>query len=363
MLMTKICLITGATGFIGQHLVSELVAHDRKIVALGQTDEKYCSAVLTDHRINISTNPALTPDTFLYNDVQLYFGDISNEAFIKKVFAEITKNHMEIEYVIHLAACATIQQAAKEAEKTWKTNYEGTENLLNQCLLYQKQFPKVFKSFFYASTDKVYGEGSRQTYHETDVLKPLMYPYDQSKAKADLLVQEQAKKHNFPAVIYRFCNVYGPGDYHKSRIIPGTLYRLMYNKGNPVLKVYRDSQNVIQSFYRDMIYVKDLTSAVNLLLQYLDVKENRLIGEVFNLGTDNSYAMNDVIKEIGWDIGKKQNLTIEEVKSGEIKKQCMNYTKLNKMLGFCPKYSLSQGIKETVKWYMQHKEEINDSFI
>lgn len=360
--MTKICLITGATGFIGQHLVAELVTNGRKIIALGKANENYCPVVLTESHIKISPTPTLKPDTFLKNDVQLYFGEISDKSFIKKVFAEIAENNMEIEYVIHLAACATIQEAAKETEKTWKTNYEGTDNLLNQCLGYQKQYPSVFKSFFYASTDKVYGEGSKQSYHETDTLKPLAYPYDQSKAKADLLVQQKAKENDFPAVIYRFCNVYGPGDYHKSRIIPGTLYRLMYNKGVPVLRVYRNPDNIIKSFYRDMIYVKDLTHAIKLLLNDLDIKKHRFVGEVFNLGTENTYAMKDIIEKISLCVGKKQNPIIEEVKAGEIKNQCMNYAKLNKMLGFSPKYNLSEGIKETVKWYVKHKEDINDRF-
>lgn len=360
--MTKVCLITGATGFIGQHLVSELVADGRKIVALGKTGEEYCTSVLNSQLIKISTAPALTPNTFEQNDVQLYFGDISEETFIQTVFGDIIKNNMEIEYVIHLAACATIQQAALQASQTWKTNYQGTQNILNQCLKYQKKYPTTFKSFFYASTDKVYGEGTQQTYHETDALNPIASPYDLSKAKADILVQKTAKENNFPAVIYRFCNVYGPGDYHKSRIIPGTLYRLIYTKEAPLLKVYRDSKGDFQHFYRDMIYVKDLTHAVKLLLHYLDAKENRLIGEVFNLGTENSYAMNDVMKEISICMGKTYTPTVEVVNTGEIKNQCMNYAKLHKLLGFKPKYTLSQGVKETVKWYLEYKEEINDKF-
>lgn len=360
--MTKVCLITGATGFIGQNLVSELVAGGRKVIALGKANEKYCSSVLNDKPLKISTTPFLTPNTFLQNDVQFSFGDIADESFIQNVFSEIIKNGFEIEYVIHLAACATIQQAAQEEKQTWRINYLGTENVLKQSLKYQKKYPTTFKSFFYASTDKVYGEGTQQTYQETDVLNPLVSPYDQSKAKADILVQNTAKKNNFPAVIYRFCNVYGPGDYHKTRIIPGTLYRLIYTKDVPLLKVYRDSKGQVQSFYRDMIYVKDLTHAIHLLLKHLDTKKYSLIGEVFNLGTENSYAMNDVIKEISTCMDKIYNPAIEEINAGEIKNQCMNYAKLNKLLGFSPRYTLSKGIQETVKWYVERKEEINEWF-
>ncbi len=360
---TKVCLITGATGFIGQNIVAELVANNYKIIALGKPDESYCPTILNENNIKLTTSPIITSSTFINNDVQLLFLEISDDKSLKHVFDTCTKNDIEIEFVLHLAATATIQQALKEEERTWKTNYEGTKNILKHSLEYQKKSLNKFKGFFYASTDKVYGEGSLNTYHEDDILKPLPYPYDQSKAKADELIRKTAKEHNFPAVIYRFCNVYGPGDYHKSRIIPGTLHRLLYTNDSPILKVYHDTNGIEQSFYRDMIYIKDLTNAVKLLLNHLKTTNSNLVGEVFNLGTENTYPMIEVIEKINSYTKSSRKTKIEVVNKGEIKNQCMNYQKLNKILGFTPKYTLDKGIKETVNWYMQHKGEINEKFI
>lgn len=361
----KICLITGATGFIGQHLVTELVSEGYKIIALGCPEDTYCTAIFNDSKIKISTSLPLSSNVFDNNDIELIFGEIGNQKFVADLFQTIEKNNMEISFVLHLAACATIQQALANAEKTWHTNYNGTVNMLEESVKYHQKYPHVFKGFFYASTDKVYGEGSRSSYHETDELKPLPYPYDQSKAKADALVRQTAKEKHFPAVLYRFCNVYGPGDYHKSRIVPGTLHRLLYKNEAPVLKVYPDLNGKSQSFYRDMIYIKDLTSAIKLLLHHLEIPEYRdkLLGEAFNLGTQNSYPMKEVIKKILDYSGSPLKAKEEMVAKGEIKQQCMDYAKLNKVLGFKPQYTLDKGIKETVAWYETHKGEINDKFI
>ncbi|MBQ2885748.1 MAG: NAD(P)-dependent oxidoreductase [Alphaproteobacteria bacterium] len=359
---TKVCLITGATGFIGQNIVAELISQKYKIIAISKPDEQYCPTIINENNIKINTMPNINKDIVKDYDMQLVFGDVSDKRFIEKLFKDIEKQNIEIEFVLHLAACATIQQAIQKEQEAWKTNFNGTENILKSSLQYQKKFPNKFKGFFYASTDKVYGEGSHQTYQETDKLKPLPYPYDQSKAKADELVRKIAKENNFPAVIYRFCNVYGPGDYHKSRIIPGTLYRLIYTKENPILRMYYNPQGNKKSFYRDMIYIKDLTKAISLLLEFLRKDNTKLIGEVFNLGTDNTYPMNEIINKISCYSKINREIKEELVEKGEIKNQCMNFSKLNKLLGFNPQYSLDKGIKETVDWYISHKGDINDSF-
>jgi len=361
----KICLITGATGFIGQHIIGELVAKGYKIIGIDRPDNLYCAAVLKDNQVRMALNVALDMKTFEKSDMILRFGDVADQKFMQNLFMEAEKNHIEINYVLHFAACATIQQALKEAEKTWQTNYHGTVNTLDCAVNYQLKHPETFYGFFYASTDKVYGEGSLLTYNETDVLKPLPYPYDESKAKADAWVRKIAKEKNFPAVIYRFCNVYGPGDYHESRIVPGTLHRVLHKKEAPILRMYRSQTGEAQSFYRDMIYVKDLTNAIALLLEHLKQPSLRqkLSGEAFNLGTNNSYPMKEVIDLLMNYSGSTLKTKEEVIEKGEIKKQCMNFEKLNQFFGFKPKYDLKKGLKETVLWYAEHKGEIDDKFI
>lgn len=361
----KVCVVTGATGFIGQHILSELVANKYKVIGIGKSEEIFCPEILNENKVKYIIKSEIDGALLQYYDVEIILGEISDKQFVEQIFNTIARNNLAIEFILHFAACATIQKAREDEKLTWKTNYDGTKNILINSLQYQKKSLNKIKGFFHASTDKVYGEGSLQTYQEADELKPLPYPYDMSKAKADELVRKVAKENNFPAIIYRFCNVYGPGDYHKSRIIPGTLYRLLYTQEQPVLKIYYDSRGKKQSFYRDMIYIKDLTRAVKLLLDYLKQSplSSNLIGEVFNLGTENTYPMQDVINKLKLYSRNNEKIKEEIVNSGEIKNQCMNYKKLQDLLGFKPQYSLDQGIKETVAWYTMHKGEIDDKFI
>ncbi len=361
----KVCLVTGATGFIGQHIVSELVSAGHKVVALGKSKETYCPAIWQGNHIKIITSSSISDYLFNDNDVVLLSGEIADKPFVEKLFAQIEQGDCDLEYVLHFAACATIQLALKDEAKTWQTNYEGTQNILDVCLNYYRRHSDMFKGFFYASTDKVYGEGSEHPYQETDVLRPLSYPYDQSKAKADIYVRKMAKDNGFPAVVYRFCNVYGPGDYHISRIVPGSLYRWMYHHEAPLLKVYQDEEQKLHSFKRDMIYINDLTHAVLLMLAYLGKKENReaVCGEVYNLGTNNSYTMKEVVENIMQFAGCDVPVHEEIVTGGEIKQQYMDFKKLNQLLEFTPRYSLKEGIKETAAWYISHRGEISEQFI
>ncbi len=360
----KVCLVTGATGFIGQHMVADLVASGRKVLAVGEPEDAFCAAILNDRRIRTTTALPISAAAFKKYDVQFCFGDIADISFLASIFATAENRGLDVEFVLHFAACATIQKALEMPAATWRTNYNGTANILETSHAYWQGHRDAFKGFFYASTDKVYGEGSSKAYRETDDLKPTDNPYDSSKAKADELVRAIAKKDNFPAVIYRFCNVYGPGDYHKSRVVPGTLYRLMYTGTAPVLKKYQTASGGACSFHRDMIYIKDLTRAVSLLLKHLEEGKNLdlILGEAFNLGTANSYAMGDVINKLTAYTGKKITPKEEIVNLGEIKNQCMDYLKLNRALGYSPQYTLEKGLKETAEWYLSHKGEINESF-
>lgn len=358
--MSKICLVTGATGFIGQHIVAGLVSQGYKVIALGKPETAYHSLLWQDYNIKTAALQLKTPYDWQSADVLLGMGDITDTNYWKQLFADIIQQNLPLTFVLHLAACATIQQALLDEKETWRVNYLGTKNILQHTLTYWQKNKTVFKGFFYASTDKVYGEGKKESYSETDKLTPLAYPYDLSKAKADTTIRHLAKQYNFPAVVYRFCNVYGPADYHQSRIVPGTLYRLIYKKEPPLLRKYVDATGQKQNFCRDMIYVKDLVNAVILLLKNLPSANHLLNGEVFNLGTENCYPMELILQKIGHCIGQNIPPKEEIIKAGEIKIQCMNYKKLNTHFGFKPQYSLAQGLKETVEWYLKHKEELNE---
>ena len=200
----KVCLVTGATGFIGQHMLAELAAAGRKVLALGKPEEVFCTAVLRDAGIRTAAAFPVSAAAFAKSDVQFCFGDVAHGKFIESVFAAAEKGGMDIEFVLHFAACATIQKAQENGREAWRTNYDGTRNVLAAALRRWQRHDSSFRGFFYASTDKVYGEGSRSSYHESDELRPLSCPYDASKARADELVRSVAGRAVFRRLYIAF---------------------------------------------------------------------------------------------------------------------------------------------------------------
>lgn len=113
----KVCLVTGATGFIGQHMLAELAAAGRKVLALGKPEEVFCTAVLQDAGIRTAAAFPVSAAAFAKSDVQFCFGDVADGKFIESVFAAAEKGGMDIEFVLHFAACATIQKAQENGRE------------------------------------------------------------------------------------------------------------------------------------------------------------------------------------------------------------------------------------------------------
>lgn len=144
----KVCLVTGATGFIGQHMLAELAAAGRKVLALGKPEEVFCTAVLRDAGIRTAAAFPVSAAAFAKSDVQFCFGDVADEKFIESVFAAAEKGGMDIEFVLHFAACATIQKAQENGREAWRTNYDGTRNVLAAALRRWQRHDSSFRGFF-----------------------------------------------------------------------------------------------------------------------------------------------------------------------------------------------------------------------
>ena len=118
----KVCLVTGAAGFIGQHLVSKLSGDGYNVIAIDKNRD-YLPLIFKENNIKIkeTTESNVSKGTVIFR-----YGDIADKDFIRGLFEDIEKCGSEIHFIFHLAACATIQEAIKEREKTYRTNYDGT---------------------------------------------------------------------------------------------------------------------------------------------------------------------------------------------------------------------------------------------
>lgn len=113
----KVCLVTGATGFIGQHMLAELAAAGRKMLALGKPEEVFCTAVLRDAGIRTAAAFPVSAAAFAKSDVQFCFGDVADGKFIESVFAAAEKGGMDIEFVLHLLPAPRFRKRRKTEGK------------------------------------------------------------------------------------------------------------------------------------------------------------------------------------------------------------------------------------------------------
>lgn len=310
-LIGKNILVTGGTGFIGGHLV-------RKLLDLG--------ANVTV--IDIELQPRSVFSFYkLDNKAKLLFLDIRNKDKVIRVF-----NKYKPEYVFHLAAQSIVGSAYKSPLEALETNVLGTVHILDAA----RKSPSV-KGLIVASSDKAYGKLTKGQYKETDALKG-DHPYDVSKSCADLICQAYFKTYNLPVVVTRFGNVYGEGDLHFDRIIPGICESIFKKK---TLDIRSNGKYV-----RDYLYVKDVVDGYFFLLQEID----KIKGEAFNFSSAETLSVVDLVKKAEEILRIKIPYKILNIAKNEIPYQHLDDSKVRE-IGWNPKYSLRKSLRDIFLWY------------
>lgn len=312
-LKDKNILVTGGTGFVGGHLVEELVKQQTNVITTFQTLNplSYFSSQILNEKV-----------TMVNADICDY----------EKVFDIVTK--FNIDYIFHLAAQPLVEVAYYNPKRTLYSNILGTINVLESARLY----PKV-KGVIVASSDKAYGKKTDR-YRENDPLRG-DHPYEASKASADLIAQSYYKTYGLPVVITRFGNIYGEGDLNFSRIIPGAMKAIVRGE---TLKIRSDGKYV-----RDYLYVKDVVNGYLLLAQNIE----KVKGEAFNFGSDESLSVLELLAHIEKLLNTKIDYEILNIAKNEIPYQSLDYSKINKKLGWKPQHSLSTTITQIKNWYQK----------
>lgn len=311
-LRNKNVLVTGGTGFVGSHLIEELIKQGSTIITTFQTANPL--AYFFSQKLNEKT--------------AMINLDVSD---FEKVFDIVSK--FQIDYIFHLAAQPLVDVAYFNPKRTLYSNILGTINVLESVRLY----PKV-KGIIIASSDKAYGKLDKGKYVEKDALQG-NHPYEVSKSSADLIAYSYFKTYQVPVVITRFGNIYGEGDLNFSRIIPGITKSIINNE---VLEIRSDGK-----YIRDYLHVKDVVNGYLLLAENIE----KVKGEAFNFGSDETLSVLDLMKLIEKTLNKKIKYEILNAAKNEIPYQSLNYSKIKKMLGWKPEYSISKSINAIYSWY------------
>ena len=314
-------LVTGGAGFIGSNFIYYMLNKhpDYKIECLDA--------------LTYAGNLETLEDAMKNPNFKFIIGDITDREAVMKLFEE-----EQFDIVVNFAAESHVDRSIDSPEIFLKTNILGTQVLMDAS----REFG--VKRYHQVSTDEVYGDlplDKPELFFTEETPVHTSSPYSASKAAADLLVMAYHRTYNLPATISRCSNNYGP--YHfPEKLIPLMIANALADKPLPV---YGEGLNV-----RDWLYVEDHCSAIDLIIH------NGREGEVYNIGGHNERANIDVVKTILKELNKPESLiTYVTDRKGHDMRYAIDPTKIHNELGWLPATKFDDGIKLTIKWYLEHK--------
>lgn len=322
-------LVTGGAGFIGSAFIRYLLQH---VPSFKGRCVNFDALTYAGNLENL---------TVIANDPRYVFvkGDIRDQALVE----EVCKRH-SIDTIIHLAAESHVDRSIQGPLVFLETNIIGTFHLLEVV----KRHPHIH--FHHVSTDEVYGcLGETGMFTEETAYDPNS-PYAASKASSDHLVRAYNVTYGLSTCISNCSNNYGP--YHfPEKLIPLMILNCLHKKQLPV---YGEGKNV-----RDWLYVDDHAAALWLLLQH-GVK-----GETYNIGGESERRNIDIVKNIVQIIAEITSAPLQELlnlityvpdRPGHDYRYAIDCTKIKNELGWYPKHSFEQGLRDTVQWYINNQE-------
>jgi len=309
-------LVTGGSGFIGSNFVRYILNKYSDIKVINVDALKYGS------------NPVNLKD--IEDDERYSFisGDIADYELISKLIKDV-------DIIVNFAAETHVDRSISNPYLFLHSNVIGVFTILEAL---RKNNP--YAKFVHISTDEVYGDILSGSFKEEDRLNPSS-PYSASKAAADMFVLAYVRTYGLHAIITRCTNNYGPYQFPE-KLIPKTIIRASMDLKIPI---YGTGKNV-----RDWIYVLDHCEAIDLVMQ----KGEK--GETYNISSGEEKTNLEVVKTI-LDLMGKDGSLIEfvEDRPGHDLRYSLDSSKIRKELGWKPKYDFEEGIRETVKWYLENE--------
>lgn len=296
----KNILVTGARGFVGDNLMQ-------------------CLGQLGAHVYGISRSS---------ESKNIIKANILDYAKVSSIVKD-----KRITICFHLAGEALVEAGQERPYDTFKTNIEGTLNMLEIARVYG------LERIIIASSSHVYGK-NRVPYFEGYTPRPSR-PYETSKACMDLIATSYADTFNLPVLIPRFVNIYGPGDLNFNRLIPRTIKSIL-GGSEPTMW----SGDAV----RDYLYIDDAIQAYVALATIAISRAGN--NRIFNFGSNNTISVKELIGKIivlaesDVEINK-----IDDKREAEIKSQYVSFKKANRLLNWQPKTSLEKGLRKTISWY------------
>lgn len=310
-------LFTGAQGFIGSWVAERLLDEGAQVLVLDR--------------------PPAEPSRFALRGLSERCTSVAADLLDHASLRAAIDDH-GVQAVFHLAASAIVGSAANSPLQTFEVNIRGTWNLLEACRVASEPPAKIVV----ASTDKAYGIHENLPYREDHALQP-HYPYDASKASADIIARSYAHTFGLPVAVTRFGNVFGGGDFNFSRLIPGTIQALLAGK-RPVIR----SDGLME---RDFLYAEDAVTAYLAIARSLDHPELR--GRAWNASIGRPVSVLEVVTQLVEisDLGLEPDVLGRGTPHGELERQWLDASAIAAELGWTPAWDLQRGLRATFDWY------------
>jgi CDP-glucose 4,6-dehydratase len=313
--------VTGGYGLLGSWLVKSLLDRGADVVLLERD-------IVPRSALKLEGTEARC---------EVVRGDVCDGVLMERVIGEY-----EVDTVFHLAAQTIVGTANRGPRSTFETNVRGTWELLEAC-----RVSGTVERVVVAASDKAYGPHEDLPYREDYALRP-KFPYDASKAAADLIARSYWWTYELPVAVTRFANLYGGGDVNRSRLIPESVSAALASR-RPVIRSDGRAE-------RDYLYVEDAVGAYLAIADCLDAGPAR--GEAFNAGSGRPWSVREVVELVCEAAGThvEPDIRGHGTPAGEIDRQFVDGTKIAEVCGWRPSVDLPEGLRRTVEWYRAHPE-------
>ena len=317
-----VALVTGGHGLLGAWVVKALLERGTEVVLFARGSHRPSALAIegTDaHCARVA-------------------GDVRDDEAVERAFAAHRPDT-----VFHLAAQSIVGTANRDPAPTFDANVRGTWTVLEACRRHEVARTVV------ASSDKVYGPDAPPPYREDLPLAP-RYPYDVSKAAADIIARSYWHAHGLPVATTRLGNVYGGGDLNRSRLIPEAIAATLGAR-RPVIRSDGSPR-------RDFLYAEDAAAAY---VAIADAMGDGVAGEAFNGGSGRSCSVLEVVRLVcevaGTDL--EPDVRGEGTPAGEVGDEHIDSSKLRTATGWAPRVDLEEGLRRTVEWYRRYPEALS----
>lgn len=346
-------LVTGGAGFIGSHLVEELLNLNHRVVVVDNFHDFYHENLKIRNILEVIKCENQDKYRYFYEDIfnkeekinmlknlslsknfELEYCDIRDFSSLETIF-----RNNSLDCIINLAGLAGVRPSLEQPMEYEDVNIKGYMNLLELTKKYS------VKKFIQASSSSVYGNNKKIPFNENDMVDHAISPYAGTKKACEVMGHVYSSLYGIGMIQLRFFTVYGP-------------------RQRPDLAIYKFTEKIINNEYismfgdgntfRDYTYVKDIVDGIIKSIAYLNENSNSY--EIINLGESHTVSLKELVEELEKKLKKKALIERKPMQPGDVEKTYADISKAKKLIGYNPTTNFSQGIELFIKWFKNNKQ-------